>query len=60
MRRADAFIQANRGGELRLQHGVIDDVVVAERLFDHHQVIFVQAPQAVRVGEGVGGVRIGH
>ena len=28
--------------ELRLQRGVIDDVVVSQRLLDHHQVEIVQ------------------
>ena len=46
--------------KLRLQLGVIDDVVVAERLLDHHQVELVQPSQMVDVGERVGGVCVRH
>ena len=42
MRRADAFIETDRRVELRLQLGVIDDVVMRERLLDHHQIEFVK------------------
>ena len=43
-----------------LQFGVVDDFVVAERLLDHHEVEFVEPLQMLRVGEGVGGVGVGH
>jgi hypothetical protein len=34
----DALVQTDRCFQLRLQFGVVDDVVVVERLLDHHQV----------------------
>ena len=39
---------------------VIDDVVVRQRLLDHHQVELVQLLQTVGVGQRVGGVGVGH
>ena len=45
MRRADAFVETDRRFELGLQLGVIDDLVVRQRLLDHHQIEFVQAFQ---------------
>ncbi len=59
-RRTNAFIQADGRLQLRLQSGVVDDVIVGERLFDHHQVEFVQPPQVVRVRQRVRRVGIGH
>jgi len=41
VRGADAFVQANGSFELGLQLRMIDDVVVGQRLLDHHQVIVV-------------------
>ena len=43
--RMDALVQADRGLELRLQASVIDDVVVGQRLLDHHQVQSIQRSQ---------------
>ena len=43
-----------------LQLGVVDDVVVRQRLFEHHQVEFVEAFEQVDVGERVRRVRIAH
>ena len=40
--------------------GVVDDVVVAERLLDHHQVELVEPAQVVGIGQRVGGVGVGH
>ena len=60
MRRANAFVQADGRLQLRLQLGVIDDVVVAERLLDHHQVELVELFQPRRIGQRVGGVGVGH
>ena len=45
MRGADAFVQADGRLQLRLQLGVIDDVVVRQRLLDHHQVELVELLQ---------------
>ena len=60
VRGADALVQADGGLQLRLQYGVIDDVVVRERLLDHHQVEIVELAQVVDIGERVGGVRVRH
>ena len=46
--------------QLGLQHGVIDDVVVIQRLLDHHQVKIVQLAQVLGVGQGVRGVGVHH
>ena len=46
--------------ELRLQLGVIDDVVVAQRLLDHHQVELVEPLQVLGVRQRVRGVRVRH
>ena len=54
MRGADAFIQANRRLQLRLQNGVIDDVVVRERLLNHHQIEIVQLLQMIDIGQRIG------
>ena len=43
-----------------LQRGVIADVVVVERLLDHHQLESVERGQVVGVAERVGGVGIDH
>src|ERR1035437_3318238 len=59
-RGANALVQADGSFELRLERGVIDDVVVIQRLLDHHQVKIVQLAQVLGVGQGVGGVGVGH
>src|ERR1035437_8062059 len=59
-RGANALVEADGGLELRLERGVIDDVVVNQRLLDHHEVKIVQFAQVLGVGEGVGGVGVGH
>ena len=41
-RRDHAFVQANRGFELRLQLAMVPDVIFEERLFDQQQVEIVQ------------------
>ncbi len=43
-----------------MQLGVVDDVVVAERLLDHHQVVIVELAKVVRVGQSVSRVGVGH
>jgi hypothetical protein len=45
VRGANAFIETDRRFKLRLQHGVVDDVVVRQRLLDHHQVELVELLQ---------------
>src|SRR5262249_21222458 len=60
VRGADAFIEADRGFQLRLKRGVVDDLVMRKRLFDHHQIEVVELFELSDVGERVGGVRIGH
>src|SRR5579862_8682651 len=42
MNSAYTFIKTNRRIELRLQRRMIDDLVMRQRLLDHHQMEFVQ------------------
>src|SRR5574340_382546 len=60
VRRADAFVEADERLQMFLQFGMVDDVVMAERLLDHHEVELVQLLQVVDVGQGVGGVGVSH
>jgi len=39
---------------------VVNNVIVSERLLDHHQVKLVQALEAIRILERIRGVRIRH
>ena len=39
---------------------MIDDVVVRQRLFDHHEVEAVELLETAGVGQGVGGIGVGH
>src|SRR5450759_3984266 len=59
-RGANALFQADGGLQFGLERGVIDDVVVIQRLLDHHEEKIVQLAQVVGVGQGVGGVGVGH
>ena len=45
---------------LRLQHGVIDDVVVRQRLLDHHEVEIVQLLEMIGVLQRVGRIGVRH
>ena len=54
------LVQADGRVQLGLQHRVIDDVVVGQRLLDHHQVKLVELLEARRVGQRVGRVGVGH
>src|SRR5438270_9935928 len=61
--RMDALVEADRRFELGLQPGVIDDVVVGERLLDHHQVEVIHRLQRLdmaRIVERIGRIRVGH
>ncbi len=60
VRRPDALVQADRRRELRLQLRVVDDVVVRQRLLDHHQVELIQPPQVIDVRQRVRRVRVRH
>ena len=53
MRRADAFIETDRRLQLCLQLRMIDDVVVLERLLDHHQMKIVELLQPRRIRSSV-------
>ena len=54
------FVEANRRRNLFLQFGMIEDVVVSQRLFDHHQVEVVHLFEKRDVGKRVSRIRIGH
>ena len=60
VRGANTLVEANGGLQLGLQLRVVDDVVVRQRLFDHHQVVVVQLAQMVDIGKRVGGIRVHH
>ncbi len=60
VRGANGFVQADGRGQLRLQLRVIDDVVMRERLLNHHEIEIVEAAQVICIGERVSGVRVGH
>ena len=38
----------------------VNDVVVTERLLDHHQMKFVQPAEVIDVAQRIRGVRVGH
>ncbi len=40
--RVERLVEADRRPQPRLQAGVVADVVVVERLFDHHQIELVE------------------
>ena len=54
----NAFVEANRRSQHRLQPGVINDVVIGERLFDQDQAELVEILEPWSVGERIGRVRI--
>jgi len=61
--RMDALVQTDRRAQLCLQPRVIDDVVVRQRLLDHHQLELIQRLQRLhmlRIVERVGGVGVRH
>ena len=58
--RVQRFVEADGRTNRRLERGVIADVVVVERLLDHHEIVGVELRQVGPVAELVGGVRIDH
>src|SRR5579884_341994 len=58
--RTDAFVQTDRGIDLLLQLGMIEDVVPTQRLFQHHEPKGIELTQVAGVGDGVGRVGVGH
>src|SRR5207245_73749 len=56
----DAFIETDRRLELALQFRVAPDIVPAERLLDHHQVVGFEFAQPRRVLESIRGIRVYH
>ena len=47
-------------GEPPLQRRVIGDIVIVERLLDHHQLEFVEPREVIGVRERVRGIRVHH
>ena len=45
--RVDALVETDRRLQLRLQSSVVDDVVVGQGLFDHHQVQIVERAKGI-------------
>ena len=56
----DALVEADRRHELPLQLRMAPDIVPAERLLDHHQVVGFQFAQASRIRQRVCGIRVHH
>ena len=56
----DGLIQTDRRLQTLLQHGVIGNIVVVERLLDHHQSESIQPREVIGVGQRVRGVGIHH
>ena len=47
--RANGLVETDRRFDLALQSRVIENVVVRERLFEHHQIEFVQTPKQIYI-----------
>ena len=60
MRRADALVQADGRLQFPLQLGVVDDVVVGQRLLDHHEIKIVEPLEMIGVLQRVGRIGIRH
>src|SRR4029077_19022765 len=58
--RMNRLIQTNRRRDLLLQLSMIEDIVMSQRLLDHHQVKLIQLLEERDVGERVGRVRVSH
>src|SRR5665213_80291 len=56
----DALIEADGGVEFSLKLGMAEDIVPAERLLDHHQVVGFEAFEVRPILEAIGGIRINH
>ena len=54
------FVEANRRFDLLLQFGVIENVVVGQRLLNHHKIKVVERFEKRRVEERIGRVSIAH
>src|SRR6266849_2089499 len=60
LRRFHRLVQTNRSLNLLLQFRVVKDVVVPKRLFDHHQLEFIERLEQRRVRESVGRIGVAH
>src|SRR5580704_4434630 len=54
----DRLIEANGGAQLLLQPGVIENVVIPERLLDHQQIELIEGPEMFDLIECVRRVRV--
>ncbi len=59
-RRVNAFIEAERSGQLTSQDRVVHNVVVRQRLLDHREAVLIQPAQVTSISRLVCGVRIHH
>ena len=55
---ADALVETDRVSQRALELGVVEQVVVLERLLDHLQAVAVQEAEMVAIGERVRGVGV--
>lgn len=56
----DAFVQTDRSLEHPLELDVAEEVVPAQRLLDHHEVVRLELAQERSVLDAVGGIRVHH
>src|SRR6188508_1319459 len=56
--RADRLVETDVGGDLPLEHSVVHEVLVMQRLLDHEQPVRVEVAEGAEVLERVRGVRV--
>src|SRR5882757_2374855 len=56
----DGLVEANRSAHLRLQFGMIENVVPGERLLDHHELVSVECLQMGGLLKMISRIRVNH
>src|SRR5438105_427831 len=56
----DALVEADRSHELALQFGMAPDIVPAQRLLDHHQIVGFEFAKSGGIFQSVSRIRIRH
>src|SRR5215469_18359235 len=54
----DRLVKTDGGVQFALQAGVVEDVIVPQRLLDHQQVKLIELAQVLDFVEGIGGVSV--
>ena len=60
VRRVNRLIEADRSSDLALKLGMVDHVLVVQRLFEHHHLEVIHPPEEVDIVERVCGIGIAH